>query len=172
MAGICYIEDNPIKIISTEKEVDESLFQLEWNMKRLLKENDELIAENKSLKSEHYKDAELAKLKSEIDRLRKILNQSFTVNEKEKESIKKWYDEHKNKMHNGRDFNYVYEFTPTAIATFGDCICTTCRTKANKKALISLSRSHTDKVLERINPNVSIDDYLDESGGDFQFKID
>lgn len=165
MAGICFIENNPIKIISTEKEVDESLFQLEWNMKRLLKENDELLAENKSLKSEQYKDAELAKLKSEIDRLREILNQSYTVNEKEKESIEEWYKEHRNKMHNGRDFNYVYEFTPTAIAVFGDCICTTCRGKARQKAIIN------DKNGLRIEPNI-IKDYLDRSGGDFQFKIE
>lgn len=104
MSGTCFINNKPIKLIDTEKEVDESLFQLEWNMKRLLKENSELTAENKSLKSEQYKDAELAKLKSEIDRLRRILNQSFTVNEREKESIEKWYKEHSDKMHNGRDF--------------------------------------------------------------------
>ena len=165
MAGTCFIENNPIKIISTEKEVDESLFQLAWNMKRLLKENDELIAENKSLKSEQYKDAELTKLKSEIDRLRKILNQSFTVNEREKESIEKWYNEHKNKMHNGRDFNYVFEFAPTAIATFGDCICTTCRTKARRKGTIN------DNNTLKIQPDI-INNYLKESDGDFQFKID
>lgn len=173
MSGTCFINNKPIKLIDTEKEVDESLFQLEWNMKRLLKENNKLTAENKSLKSEQYKDAELAKLKSEIDRLRKILNQSFSVNERERESIEKWYKEHSNKMHNGRDFNYVYEFTPTEIATFGDCICTACRAKANKKALISISRSGVNnEILDKMNPNVIINDYLDESGGDFQFKIE
>ena len=138
---------------------------------RLLKENNELTAENKSLKSKQYKDAELAKLKSEIDRLRRILNQSFTVNEREKESIKEWYKEHSDKMHNGRDFNYVYEFTPTAIATFGDCICTTCREKARQKAIINDKNG-----LKIIEPNIIKDyiikGYLDRSGGDFQFKIE
>ena len=165
MSGICFINNNPTKVIYTEKEVDESLFQLEWNMKRLLKENNELIAENESLKSEQYKDVELAKLKSEIDRLRKVLHKSFTVNEREKESIEKWYNEHKDKMHNGRNFGYVYEFTPTEIATFGDCICTTCRGKARQKAIIN------DKNGLRIEPSI-IKDYLDRSGGDFQFKIE
>ena len=165
MAGVCFINNKSIKLIDTEKEVDESLFQLEWNMKRIIKENNKLTAENKSLKSEQYKDAELAKLKSEIDRLRKVLNQSFTVNEREKESIKEWYKEHSNKMHNGRDFNYVYEFTPTEIATFGDCICTACRAKARQKAIIN------DKNGLRIEPNIIID-YLDRSGGNFQFKIE
>ena len=61
MSETCFINNKPIKLIDTEKEVDESLFQLEWNMKRLLKENNELTAENKSLKSAQYKDAELAK---------------------------------------------------------------------------------------------------------------
>ena len=170
MSGTCFINNKPIKLIDTEKEVDESLFQLEWNMKRIIKENDKLTAENKFLKSEQYKDAELAELKSENDRLRKILNQSFTVNEREEESIKEWYKEHSNKMHNGKDFNYVYEFTPTEIATFGDCICTTCREKARQKAIIN------DKNGLRIEPNIIKDyiikGYLDRSGGDFQFKIE
>ena len=135
MSGICFINNNPTKVIYTEKEVDESLFQLEWNMKRLLKENNELTAENKSLKSEQYKDAELAKLKSEIDRLRRILNQSFTVYEREKESIEKWYNEHRNKMHNGRNFEYVYEFTPTAIATLGIVFVPLAAEKLDRKLL-------------------------------------
>ena len=29
MSGICFINNNPTKVIYTEKEVDESLFQLE-----------------------------------------------------------------------------------------------------------------------------------------------
>ena len=173
MAGVCFINTKPIKLIDTEKEVDESLFQLEWNMKRIIKENDKLTAKNKSLKSEQYKDAELAELKSENDRLRKVLNQSYTVDEREKKLIKEWYNEHSNKMHNGKDFNYVYEFTPTEIATFGNCICTACRAKANKKALIYISRSGVNnEALDKMNLNVRINDYLDESGGDFQFKIE
>lgn len=88
-----------------------------------------LEEENKQLKDEHYKDAELAECKDTIDILRKLLDYSFSIPEEEYEAIKKWQEQHEIDKHNGVMAHgvcggrYTYCFTPTSIGTVGTVKC-------------------------------------------------
>lgn len=105
------------------------------------KDNEDLIqsleAKVKRLESEHYKDEEIQKMKSEIEQMRKEMRAGFPITGNQQEAIKEWKRMHEETVHGLTDNNkrmkaqgvsggrYTYLFTPTSIGTFGSvrCVC-------------------------------------------------
>lgn len=87
--------------------------------------NDYLRKENERLKSEVYKDEELAKMKSEYDRMKEDYFRGFPISEEEHKKINEWIDEQM-KKHPGIGGaiggRFTYEFLPTGIGTAGTII--------------------------------------------------
>ena len=71
-------------------ETEKLIKELGERFTQLKSQNDWLANENRRLKSEHYKDEELAKLKSENEQLRK----GFHISPEEEQKIKKWLGTH------------------------------------------------------------------------------
>ena len=98
-----------------------------------------LEEENRKLKDAAYKDAEMAKMKSQFDEMKKDYR-GFPITESENQKIKEWMKEHDVEAHgvvNNTDRlrragccggNYSYEFIPTSVGTIGYVKCS-CGTK-------------------------------------------
>lgn len=76
------------------------------------REIERLQRENKELKSEHYKDAELARLRKITDSLHEQLCFGFGITREEHESIMKW-------LAGKEGGNLEYRFIPTGIGDIG-----------------------------------------------------
>ena len=88
--------------------------------------NEKLQAENERLRGEHYKDEELARIKTELEDVR----QAFKITENERRKIKDWKMKHENEKHGGYPARsgaiggrYEYVFIPTSIGTAGVIRC-------------------------------------------------
>lgn len=94
-----------------------------------------LERENRKLKDEHYKDKEIQKMKSQLDRMKRDYWRGFPISESEAKAIEEWKQRHDAEVHNlttpelrmkaggvsgGR---YSYHFLPTAITTSGVVRC-------------------------------------------------
>ena len=77
-----------------------------------------LMEENKRLKSEAYKDEELANMKQELDKMRKEYYNGFPISDEEKKKIDEWK---KNRMCKQftKPGNFTYKFSPTSIGISG-----------------------------------------------------
>ncbi len=105
------------------------------------KDNEDLIqsleAKVKRLESEHYKDEEIQKMKSELEQMRKEMYAGFPITGDQQEAINAWRRMHEETVHGLIDENkrmkangvsggrYAYLFTPTSIGTFCSirCVC-------------------------------------------------
>jgi hypothetical protein len=87
--------------------------------------NDYLRKEIEKVKSDTYKDEELAKMKSEYDRMKEAYFRGFPISEEEHKKINEWIDEQM-KKHPGIGGaiggRFTYEFLPTGIGTAGTII--------------------------------------------------
>lgn len=86
--------------------------------------NEVLETENIYLRSEQYKDSELAKMKSEYDKMKDDYYRGFPISKEEMERIHKWMDEI---IGNGPDMKinsarFYYKFYPTPIGVSGEVI--------------------------------------------------
>lgn len=102
------------------------------------KRKDYLEEENKRLKDEYYKDAELEKIRQELGKCKNDLYRGFSITEEEKEKIDEWCLQHEIEKH-GLDTKekrmksqgccggkYTYEFIPTSIGVIGNIKCGSC----------------------------------------------
>lgn len=92
----------------------------------------------KELEDEKWKDVELQELKKKNE----DYYRGFPISPDENEKLAHWQNEHTKNIHNAVTLEqvlrlegvsggrWVYEFTPTAIGTFGSCICGNCRNRA------------------------------------------
>lgn len=97
-----------------------------------------LEEENKKLKEEHFKDGELAKMKSELETARKNLYRGFPISEDEDKKIEDWCNKHDVEKHGLNTLSkklasggciggrYSYHFVPTSIGTVGKVVCEKC----------------------------------------------
>ena len=97
-----------------------------------------LEEENKKLKEEHFKDDELAKMKSKLETARKNLYRGFPISEDEDKKIEDWCNKHDVEKHGLNTLSkklasggciggrYSYHFVPTSIGTVGKVICGKC----------------------------------------------
>lgn len=87
--------------------------------------NDYLRKENERLKSEAYKDEELAKMKKKYDEMKEDYYRGFPISKEQDEKIKRWIE----KQTEGEDFKtkaggaiggrFTYKFYCTSIGTIG-----------------------------------------------------
>lgn len=90
---------------------------------------DKLREENRKLRDEYDKDADIAVLKSEIADLQEDLRRGFRISKAEKAAIEDWMEEHEIEKHSGVHFRgcsgggYQYIFAPTAIGTYATVRC-------------------------------------------------
>ena len=92
-----------------------------------------LEAENKKLKDEVWKDEELHKMKTELERMRKDYYRGFAITEYEENKIKEWKKKHEEEVHGVRydvpsykmrsGGSYSYHFVPTSIGCSGVIRC-------------------------------------------------
>ena len=80
-----------------------------------------LEADNKHLKSEHYKDDELRNLQHKYDELKKDAHRGFPITEKEEKRINEW--KYKHEMQEHPNASYTYIFAPTALGLAGSIEC-------------------------------------------------
>ena len=90
---------------------------------------------NKKLRSEHYKDEELQKMKQEVKDIKEDYYRGFPITKEEKEAIDKWKRQHEEEVHCLHTLedrlraggtiggSYHYEFIPTSIGTIGKVVC-------------------------------------------------
>lgn len=100
-------------------DIKEVLQQVYDSYKIVVSRNEYLIKENKSLKSEVYKDIELSELKSKYETLRNDYYRGFPISKEEKDKIQEWMKtlpEIESTAIGGR---YYYKFYPTSIGTVG-----------------------------------------------------
>lgn len=88
-----------------------------------------LEEENKKLRDERYKDAELSKMKEEVRKAREDLARGFPISKEEQMRINKWKKKHVDAYHGGKIIsgaagdNYEYIFYPTGLGIFGSIKC-------------------------------------------------
>lgn len=115
-------EDRPMWLLNDIKADFQKLYDhYRWVSARI----EHLEEENKRLKSDAYKDEELAKMKSEYDRMKEDYFRGFPISEEEHKKINEWIDEQM-KKHPGIGGaiggRFTYEFLPTGIGTAGTII--------------------------------------------------
>lgn len=130
------------------KTIDDYLADIKNLVKHNNAEIEKLKAENAHLKSEAYKDAEMADMQKKVDRAneeRKKMSEDyyrgFPLSKEESEAIYAWQRQHDKEEHgNEKGYHgaigggFTYEFVPTSIGTVGECVCGTCHTKALMRA--------------------------------------
>ena len=96
---------------------------------------DRLVKENKRLTDEYDKDEEIQKMNQQLYNMREDLRRGFPITEIENERIKKWKNEHEEKVHGITKSSkkiryggtiggiYTYKFTPTSIGVLGTVWC-------------------------------------------------
>lgn len=96
----------------------------------------------RELEDEKWKDEELQKMKEDYERMKADYYGGFPLTQEEIEKVNNWQNEHTKVVHKAVTLDqvlrlegvsggrWVYEFTPTAIGTFGSCICGNCRSRA------------------------------------------
>ena len=117
-------DDRPVFI---NKKI-ESVFQELYDHYRAIESRNEYLRnENARLKSEAYKDEELAKMKERYDKMSEHYYLGFPISEEEDEKIKKWKDKMiETQPGNGGAIGgrFRYEFIPTGVGTIGTVIDT------------------------------------------------
>lgn len=86
-----------------------------------------LRVENQALKSENYKDEELARLKESLNSkdelIRKLYGRTFVIDDDEQEKIDEFKAKHNHGSAGAIGGQYSYTFTPTSIGTVGTITC-------------------------------------------------
>ena len=93
----------------------------------LMKQNDALKQENEQLKSEHYKDEEIARLKEKIQLQQESMTYGFPITKERYEKIMELCKKHEWEKHGRKGNGYFnYCFAETEIGTFGWAKCCDC----------------------------------------------
>lgn len=105
-------------------------------------QNRRLREANAELKSETYAQDEVARMQAKYDEMKADYYRGFPISAKESAAIQEWQEQHTINKHNARTLEqkmklegvsggrWEYRFVPTAIGTFGCCICPSCYAKA------------------------------------------
>lgn len=119
------------------------------------------------LESENYKDEELHDMKTRLQQMQEDYWRGFPISKNEEKAVIAWQRNHDETEHdNYKHYHgstgggYIYEFVPTSLGTFGTCICSTCRTKANRAASLSWNEYRSEEYHK----------YMKEHDGEFEFQ--
>ena len=116
-------------------DVAEAFQTIQREINLLKYQNKRLSEENSRLKNENYKDEELSKMKTQLEKMQQDYYRGFPISEEEQKSIRKWMDKHDEEVHHTRTLGdklklggccggrYTYKFIPTSIGTLGTVKC-------------------------------------------------
>lgn len=95
----------------------------------------------RDISDEKWKDRQLEQLKAERDQAVRDSQRGFPITEQELQAIHKWQQEHDTNVHNNpKQYHgasgggYSFVFYPTGLGTAGDCICSSCKSRAIREA--------------------------------------
>lgn len=113
------LKDGSIWILQDIKKVFQELYD---HYRNVVNRNEYLMEENKRLKSETYKDEELAKMKIDYEKMKDDYHRGFPISKEEDEKIKAWMDEIcKDNVNVGAiGGRFIYTFIPTSIGIIGN----------------------------------------------------
>lgn len=120
------IAGEPFNPLALEAEVNHLIQEYKTQEKTIRELNEEIDR----LRSEHYKDEELKKMKAEVDMLAKQLERGFFISEEQDKKIKDWIEKHTKDKHAGSSYagaiggRYEYTFIPTGLGVIGTIKCT------------------------------------------------
>ena len=119
--------------------VDNCMKMLRYRFDDQKKTIERLKNQNKELTDSQYKDKELQKMKSELDKMQREYNSGFPITDKEWEAIEAWKGKHDREVHGLTEYNeriggaiggrYTFEFIPCTIGTVGTIKCGDCGEK-------------------------------------------
>lgn len=116
-------------------DVAEAFQTIQREINLLEYQNKRLSEENSRLKNENYKDEELSKMKTQLEKMQQDYYRGFPISEEEQKSIREWVDKHDKEVHHARTLGdklklggccgggYSYHFVPTSIGTIGTVKC-------------------------------------------------
>ena len=81
-----------------------------------------LEEENRKLKDAAYKDAEMTRMKSQFDEMKKDYYRGFPITENEKKQIDNFINKYRGKNFGAIGGAFTYKFTPTSIGIVGEVI--------------------------------------------------
>lgn len=141
-----YCEDKDIEKI--DKNIQQ-LQQLLYNMRQEVTATQRMYD---ALNDEKWKDTELALMNFEKTLAIKERNLGFPLTEEERNRAIEWQKTHDTEVHNNpaqyhgvSGGGFIWCFYPMGLGTACDCICTSCQSKAIKKAGIAWYR-HCQKL--------------------------
>lgn len=119
--------------------VDKCMKMLRCRFDDQKKTIDNLRNQIKELTDSQYKDKELQKMKTELEKTQQEYNRGFPITDKEWEAIESWQEKHDREVHGLTERNeriggaiggrYTFEFTPCSIGTIGLIKCGNCGEK-------------------------------------------
>ena len=126
----------------------------------------DLSEENKKLRDEHYKDAEMADMKRQLASLEEAYYRGFPLTEEQERKINEWKKRHDAEQHNnpqgyhgvsGGGFAYI--FYPTAIGCTIQCRCNHCHEIAMSAAVNVGDRKYYNEYMNKHDAIIEINDY-------------
>ena len=81
-----------------------------------------LEEENRKLKDDAYKDAEMARMKSQYEEMKADYYRGFPITENEKKQIDNFINKYRGKNFGAIGGAFTYKFTPTSIGIAGEVI--------------------------------------------------
>ena len=106
-------DDAPLFLTDIKKSLQDV-----YNQFRAIKiRNEYLEKENERLKSEAYKDEELAKMKERYDKMSEDYYRGFPISEEEEKKINEWIQALTKADTGASGGRFIYRFYPTALGT-------------------------------------------------------
>lgn len=110
------IDNTPIII---NRDIKDSLQEVYNQFRKERARNEYLEKENVRLKSEAYKDEELAKMKERYDKMSEDYYRGFPISEKEEKKINEWIKTLPEAYTGAIGGRFTYKFYPTGLGTVG-----------------------------------------------------
>ena len=133
------------KAIKLLDEVRDMIIELEEYSESLRKANEEL-------QSDHYKDNALSDMKHKLEENKNDIGRGFPITKNEAEALEKWKDNHIKIKHNASSsgkWNFIYEFYPASVGTFGTCRCLSCMNKVKMETGVNDTPFKTRELIEK-----------------------
>lgn len=142
MYSTTYNDNFLLEVPDTEADLEKTFLAIKAGFRGKDMRISFLEKELQEYKDEKWKDNELQELKKKYDRMSADYYRGFPISPNENEKLVHWQNEHTKNIHNAVTLEqklrlegasggrWTYEFVPTAIGTFGTCVCGSCRNRA------------------------------------------
>ena len=167
------IGEKNVPLLSCEKDIVEAFESIKESILWYKSMADRLREKVNYLESENYKDEELQKMKTQLEKIQEDYRRGFPITKEESDEIYEWKKNHdvtehgnKDSYHGTIDGGYTYEFVPTSIGSFGTCFCNICK----NKAMIAGATANTPAAKKNGFDKEVYNDYLEKHNGAFDFQ--